>query len=65
MSKAKDNNGFDNLYNKLKRLVAEIEGEDLPLESLKEKIVAARALVKECEQKLRNIEDELNTNEIE
>ncbi len=56
---------FDELYSRLKQLVSEIENEDIALESLTEKINEARALAKQCEQKLRTTEDGLDTSVME
>ena len=48
---------------KLEDMVAQMENNEIDLETLSEKLIEARALVKLCETKLRKIEDSLNPEE--
>ena len=55
---------FDTAYTELEKIIRLIEGENIPLDELAEKVKEAKELIKFCEDKLRGIENELNkTNE--
>jgi exodeoxyribonuclease VII small subunit len=56
---------FDEAWQALQQLVAEVEDENLPLDQLAEKVKAARQLMKYCEAKLRSIEQDLQQTEDE
>ncbi|MCU0334984.1 MAG: exodeoxyribonuclease VII small subunit [Chitinophagaceae bacterium] len=56
---------FDEAWQTLQQLVAEVEDESLPLDQLAEKVKAARQLVKFCEAKLRSIEQDLQQSDDE
>jgi len=45
---------------KLELIVAQMENNEIDLETLTEKLIEAKGLVKLCESKLRNIEDSLS-----
>lgn len=51
---------YQKAYNELAKLVEEIEDETMQLDTLAEKIKQANELIKYCEKKLRNIENETN-----
>jgi exodeoxyribonuclease VII small subunit len=61
MKKNKDINSssYSALFMQLQQLVAAIEDDALPLDLLHSKIEEANKLLKICEQKLRNIETDL------
>ncbi len=56
---------FDEAWQTLQQLVAEVEDENLPLDQLAEKVKAARQLMKYCEAKLRSIENDLQQTDDE
>lgn len=56
---------FDEAWQTLQQLVAEVEDENLPLDQLAEKVKAARQLMKYCEAKLRSIEHDLQQTDDE
>lgn len=49
---------FEEAFGKLTSLVAEIEDDDIKLDTLAEKVDTANDLILYCEAKLRNIKDE-------
>ena len=51
---------FDTAYTELEKIIRLIEGENIPLDELAEKVKEAKELIRFCENKLRNIETELN-----
>jgi exodeoxyribonuclease VII small subunit len=55
---------FDQAWQQLQQLVAAIEEESLPLDELASKVKEAKQLIRYCEEKLRNIEQDLKTDEI-
>ncbi|HSC54707.1 MAG TPA: exodeoxyribonuclease VII small subunit [Phnomibacter sp.] len=54
---------FDDAWKKLEKLVAEIEDETLPLDVLAAKVKTAKQLIAACEDKLRDIEKSLQSEE--
>ena len=51
---------FDTAYTELEKIIRLIESENIPLDELAEKVKEAKELIRFCENKLRNIETELN-----
>ena len=51
---------FDTAYAELEKIIRLIEGENIPLDELAEKVKEAKELIQFCETKLRTIESELN-----
>lgn len=51
---------FDTAYEAIEKIVQEIEAENIPLDQLAEKVKEAKKLLAFCDEKLRNIEAELN-----
>ena len=54
---------FDEAWQELEQLVADIEDENLPLEQLADKVKAARQLINYCQHQLKQIEDSLQDND--
>lgn len=54
---------FDEAWQELEQLVADIEDENLPLEQLAHKVKAARQLINYCQHQLKQIEESLQDNE--
>jgi exodeoxyribonuclease VII small subunit len=52
---------FDTAFNQLKKLVNQIEDDEIQLDTLAEKVNEANELIQFCETKLRNIEAEVAT----
>lgn len=50
---------YSQAQQKLEEMVAQMENNEIDLETLSQKLVEAKALVKLCETKLRKIEDSL------
>ena len=50
---------------KLEQIVVQMENNEADLETLSEKLVEAKALVKMCETKLRKIENAIQSEETE
>jgi len=50
---------YSQAQQKLEDMVAQMENNEIDLETLSQKLVEAKALVKLCETKLRKIEDSL------
>jgi exodeoxyribonuclease VII small subunit len=50
---------YSQAQQKLEEMVAQMENNEIDLETLSQKLVEAKALVKLCEVKLRNIEDSI------
>jgi exodeoxyribonuclease VII small subunit len=50
---------YSQAHQKLEEMVAQMENNEIDLETLSQKLVEAKALVKLCEVKLRNIEDSI------
>lgn len=50
---------FDKAYNDLMKIVEQIEGDNIQLDTLAEKVNQANELIRYCESKLRNIEKDL------
>jgi exodeoxyribonuclease VII small subunit len=50
---------YSQAQQKLEEMVAQMENNEIDLETLSQKLVEAKALVKLCEFKLRNIEDSI------
>jgi exodeoxyribonuclease VII small subunit len=51
---------YNQAQQKLELIVAQMENNEIDLETLTEKLIEAKGLVKLCESKLRNIEDSLS-----
>jgi exodeoxyribonuclease VII small subunit len=49
---------FDTAFSQLKKLVDQIEDDEIQLDTLAEKVDEANALIQFCESKLRTIETE-------
>jgi exodeoxyribonuclease VII small subunit len=50
---------YSQAQQKLEEMVAQMENNEIDLETLSQKLIEAKALVKLCEVKLRNIEDSI------
>lgn len=50
---------YSQAQQKLEEMVAQMENNEIDLETLSQKLVEAKALVKLCETKLRSIEDSI------
>ena len=50
---------YSQAQQKLEEMVAQMENNEIDLETLSQKLVEAKALVKLCEVKLTNIEDSI------
>ena len=50
---------YSQAQQKLEEMVVQMENNEIDLETLSQKLVEAKALVKLCEVKLRNIEDSI------
>ena len=50
---------YSQAQQKLEEMVAQMENNEIDLETLSQKLVEAKALVKLCEVKLRNIENSI------
>lgn len=55
----KNNPGYQEAFDSLQKLVNEIEQDQIPLDQLAEKVQQAKSLVDLCNQKLREIEQEV------
>ncbi len=51
---------YSQAQQKLEDIVAQMENNEIDLETLSEKLIEAKALVKLCETKLRKIEQSIN-----
>ncbi|MES2381823.1 MAG: exodeoxyribonuclease VII small subunit [Bacteroidota bacterium] len=51
---------YSQAQQKLEDMVAQMENNEIDLETLSEKLIEAKALVKLCETKLRKIEQSIN-----
>lgn len=51
--------GFEERYNRLERLVADLEAGNLPLSELLERFEEAVRLLKECDQMLKKAEERI------
>lgn len=54
---------YSEAQQKLEDMVVQMENNEIDLETLSEKLIEAKALVKLCETKLRKIEESLNPEE--
>jgi exodeoxyribonuclease VII small subunit len=54
---------FDEAYKAIEKIVQEIEQETIPLDQLAEKVKEAKSLLAFCNNKLRDIEAELNDDQ--
>jgi exodeoxyribonuclease VII small subunit len=50
---------YSEAYSELEKLVAEIESDDIQLDTLADKVKQAKELIVFCEDKLRTIENEV------
>jgi exodeoxyribonuclease VII small subunit len=50
---------YSEAYSKLEKLVAQIESDNIQLDTLADKVKQANELIEFCEQKLRTIEKEV------
>lgn len=55
-----DKLSYSQAQQKLEEMVVQMENNEIDLETLSEKLIEARALVKLCETKLRKIEQSIN-----
>lgn len=53
---------YNEAYAELEKLVLQLEDDSIQLDTLAEKVVHAKELIAICEEKLRSIEGEVNTN---
>lgn len=53
---------FEKAYKDLETIVTQVENDNVPLDELAEKVKKAKLLISMCEQKLREIDNELNDN---
>lgn len=53
---------FEDVYAALLHMVKEIESEQTPLNDLADKVKKARSLLSQCESQLRDVTNELDTN---
>ncbi len=60
MAKEKDNVKFEDKIKELEDIVNELESGEIDLDSSIEKYTKAMKLVKECDSKLKNIEEQVN-----
>jgi exodeoxyribonuclease VII small subunit len=56
---------FDSAYAELEKIVRQIENESIPLDELAARVKEAKQLIRFCEEKLRAVEHELNSDEPE
>ncbi|HQQ98639.1 MAG TPA: exodeoxyribonuclease VII small subunit [Cyclobacteriaceae bacterium] len=49
---------YNEAFDKLEKIVGQLEGNDIPLDKLAEKVTEANELIALCENKLRNIENQ-------
>lgn len=56
----KDNEKFEDKLKDLENLVSELEKGDVPLDDAIEKYTSAMKLAKECSEKLKNAEENVN-----
>ena len=56
---------FDKAFAAIEEIVQEIESETIPLDELAQKVREAKKLLAFCNEKLRNIEAELNNDDKE
>ena len=56
----KDNEKFEDKLKELENLVSELEKGDVPLDDAIEKYTSAMKLAKECSEKLKNAEENVN-----
>lgn len=52
---------FDEAYEELRKIVDELQGEDVSIDTLGERLKKASELVRLCKNKLREVEDEINS----
>lgn len=50
---------YNEAFDKLEKIVGQLEGNDIPLDKLAEKVTEANELVVFCENQLRKIENQL------
>ncbi|HBK89655.1 MAG: exodeoxyribonuclease VII small subunit [Cyclobacteriaceae bacterium] len=50
---------YNEAFDKLEKIVGQLEGNDIPLDKLAEKVTEANELVVFCENQLKNIENQL------
>ena len=55
-----DNYTYTDAFNELQALVAEIESEDITIDTLSQKIKRASELIEVCQAKLTQTEEEVN-----
>jgi len=51
---------YDSALNELQNIVAEIEGEEIGIDELSKKVKRAAELLKFCQEKLRQTEEDVN-----
>ncbi|OYT15710.1 MAG: exodeoxyribonuclease VII small subunit [Bacteroidetes bacterium 4572_77] len=51
---------YESALNELQNIVAEIEGEEIGIDELSKKVKRAAELLKTCQQKLRQTEEDVN-----
>ncbi len=54
---------YNEAFDKLEQIVGQLEGNDIPLDKLAEKVTEANELIAFCEGKLRNVENKLPQQE--
>lgn len=55
---------FDNAFANLEKLVAQIEDENIQLDTLAEKVKEANELIQYCETRLRSISDDIENEKM-
>ena len=53
---------YNEAYAELEKLVHQLEDDSIQLDTLAEKVIHAKELIAICEEKLRTIEGEVNSN---
>ena len=59
------NKSFDKAYAELQKIVSQLQGDDTSIDKLSTQLKKATELVQFCKSKLRNIENELESEEEE
>jgi exodeoxyribonuclease VII small subunit len=53
---------FDQAYAELQTILSDLQGEQVSIEQMREKIIKSNELVQYCKDKLRNISNEIATS---
>jgi len=60
--KVSKNLNFDAAYAELQKILSDLQGEQVSMEQMREKVIKSNELIKFCKDKLRNISDEINAS---